>query len=72
MQSIRNYDGEIRICGNCGQPCFLGSTEVGPHWQHFDEQHDRILCPVYPLAAYALEIGWDSQSLASLKASYER
>lgn len=67
MESIRTYDGEIRLCGSCGQPCFDG--EVG--WEHFQEQWDGIHCPHHPLAADdPAVINWDRNSLEAVKRSY--
>jgi hypothetical protein len=70
MASIRTYDGEIGICTTCGQPAFFEETECGKGWEHFDEQWDGVFCPDYPMAASAIPIGWDPDSLESLKERY--
>lgn len=70
MQSIRDYDGEVRVCAFCGQPCFFGLTEVGAVWQHFREQWDGVHCPRFPLAGKVVEIEWDPSSLDDLRQRY--
>ncbi|MGW0537582.1 hypothetical protein [Streptomyces sp. NPDC003032] len=70
MESIREYQGEVRLCGSCGQPCHLGSTEVGDLWQHFHEQWDGIHCERFPLAERPIAIAWHPLTLGGVKRSY--
>ena len=70
MISIRQHDGEIRICDKCGQPCYEEQTDYGLLWTHFSEQWDGVLCPNFPLANNAIAISWDHMALATLKKRY--
>jgi hypothetical protein len=72
MTSIRTFDGEIRLCRSCGQPCFYGDSaaEGVQVWQHFREQWDGVYCPRHPLSDTPVAIGWDELSLKTLKANY--
>ncbi|MFZ3569433.1 hypothetical protein ACNYS0_21005 [Streptomyces sp. BH034] len=71
MESIRNYQGEVRLCASCGQPCYLGPTaEFGELWQHFREQWDGIHCDRFPLPPETIEIAWSPMSLQDLKRTY--
>lgn len=72
MMKIRDYDGELRVCASCGQPCYLGELEAtyGKGWQHFNEQWDGVFCPFFPLAGEPLAMQWDSTSLEQVKAVY--
>lgn len=67
---IRDYNGEIRICSSCAQPCYLGPVGDGKGWQHFREQWDGISCEYFPLAGNVIPIRWGRGSLADLKAKY--
>jgi hypothetical protein len=69
---IRDYEGEVRVCASCGQPCFLGELEAtyGQGWQHFNEQWDGVFCPWFPLAGKTLKMEWDGMSLEQVKAGY--
>lgn len=71
MASIRDYDGKIYLCSNCGQPCYEGDVEdYGTHLQHFSEQWDGVHCPMFPLAGDPVAIEWDDLSLQTLKEQY--
>jgi hypothetical protein len=37
---------------------------------HFDEQWDGVFCPDHPMAGSTVPIGWDRDSLESLKEWY--
>jgi hypothetical protein len=71
MESIRTYEGDIRLCRSCGQPCYHGDTGEGLMWLHFHEQWDGIHCPTHPLAEQnPIAIKWDPSSLVDLKETY--
>lgn len=72
MTSIRNYQGEIRLCSTCGQPChYEVITGEAAAWWHFDEQWDGIWCDTFPMAEPAGLQRWSSESLESLKDRYQ-
>ncbi|MDD9376523.1 hypothetical protein M8Z33_07520 [Streptomyces sp. ZAF1911] len=54
MHSIRTYDGEIRLCLDCGHPCHSDGV-YGP--EHFHEQWDGQHCDVFPMARTRGEVG---------------
>jgi len=66
MASIRDYAGEIFLCGSCAQPAFAG--ENGD--EHFKEQWDGVYCPWFPLAGERVVIKFDPMSLDGIKALY--
>ncbi len=68
MQSIRDYTGEIRLCGSCGQPAWLNAET--DQWEHFAEQRKGVICPVFPLAQAVIAIEWDEMSLTTLRQNY--
>lgn len=70
---IRDYNGEVRVCASCGQPCYFGDLEAGygQAWMHFHEQWDGVYCPFFPLAGeQPLVMQWDPESLEQVKAVY--
>lgn len=71
MASIRDYTGPIFLCTTCGQPCYEEEEpEYGLLLQHFMEQWDGVHCEMFPMASGKIEIKWDEESLADVKADY--
>ncbi|MGH3769359.1 MAG: hypothetical protein ACRDTX_30140 [Pseudonocardiaceae bacterium] len=71
MKSIRDYDGEIRVCIKCAQPAYQETfEEYGEMWHHFSEQWDGVLCESFPLAGYAVALDLTDMSRQSLQAQY--
>lgn len=66
MASIRTHEGQIFLCGSCGQPAFDGEQGA----EHFLEQWDGVHCPWFPLAGSRIAIQWDAASLRDLRAQY--
>ena len=72
MESIRTYDGEIRICLSCGQAAHLegpGSQAEGL-WSHFREQWDGVYCDRFPLAGETAAMRWHYLALQQVKDQY--
>jgi hypothetical protein len=71
MKSIRDYTGQIFLCGGCGQPCYEGPAEgYDGVLQHFSEQWDGVHCNMFPLAEEPNTMEWDPITLATLQEQY--
>jgi hypothetical protein len=70
MESIRTYEGDIRLCRSCGQPSYLGDAGRALVWRHFREQWDGVHCPRFPLADNPVAIEWDDIALMTVKATF--
>jgi hypothetical protein len=71
--SIRGYQGEVRICASCGQPCYLEDLSyigAGETWMHFIEQWDGVFCSQFPMADEPLAMQWDPSSREDVLAGY--
>ena len=67
MHSIRDYQGEIFLCGGCGQPAY---KEPGEMDSHFKEQWDGVFCSWFPAASKLVKIEWDAESLDDVRDQY--